>query len=110
HSAKVRKDLLPLVPGKRIGMSPLPIPSEFSGASSHARNGRTILFFGKVRKYKGLDVLFAAMPKVLSQIKCQLVIVGEFYDSVEKYCQLIHKYGLEQHVRIDNRYIPNEEV
>jgi len=50
------------------------------------------------------------MPKVLSQINCQLLIVGEFYDSIERYRQLIHRLELEPHVQIDNRYVPNEEV
>src|SRR5437773_1208728 len=110
HSREEEADLLPLVPGKRITVASLPTPSEFFGGTNHARDGRTILFFGKVRKYKGLDVLLAAMPKVLSQINCQLLIVGEFYDSIERYRQLIHRLELEPHVQIDNRYVPNEEV
>lgn len=110
HSREEAADLLPLVPGKRISVASLPTPGEFFGGTNHARDGRTILFFGKVRKYKGLDVLLAAMPKVLSQINCQLLIVGEFYDSVERYRQLIRKLELEPHVHIDNRYVPNEEV
>lgn len=63
-----------------------------------------------VRKYKGLDVLLAAMPQVLSRINCRLEIAGEFYDSEDKYRQLLREYGLEKYVRIDNRYIPNEEI
>ncbi len=66
-----------------------------------------------VRKYKGLDVLLRAMPKVLAHKECRecrLLIAGEFYDSVDKYLKLIHEYGLEQHVSVDNRYIPNEEI
>jgi len=110
HSREEEADLLPLVPGKRISVASLPTPSEFFGGTNHARDGRTILFFGKVRKYKGLDVLLAAMPKVLSQIDCQLLIVGEFYDSIERYRELIHKLELEQDVHIDSRYVPNEEV
>ena len=110
HSREEEAELLPLVPGKKISVASLPTPSEFLGGTNHARDGRTILFFGKVRKYKGLDVLLAAMPKVLSQINCQLLIVGEFYDSIERYRQLIHKLELEQHVHIDNRYVANEEV
>src|SRR6267143_1411659 len=110
HSRKEEADLLPLVPGKRIIVASLPTPGEFFDARNHARDGGTILFFGKVRKYKGLDVLLAAMPKVLSQIDCQLLIVGEFYDSIEKYRQLIRTLELEGHVQIDNRYVPNEEV
>lgn len=110
HSTQDRNDLLPFVAGKRIGVSALPIPNEFTGDSRHTRSGRTILFFGVVRKYKGLDVLLAAIPKVLSRIQCRLEIAGEFYDSVDKYRQLLHEYELEQHVYIDNRYIPNEEI
>jgi glycosyltransferase involved in cell wall biosynthesis len=110
HSNQDRDNLLPFVAGKRIGVSALPIPDEFTSNSIHERSGRTILFFGVVRKYKGLDVLLLAMPKVLSRIQCRLEIAGEFYDSEEKYRQLIHDYGLEQHVSIDNRYIPNEEI
>ncbi|MDQ2920455.1 MAG: glycosyltransferase [Acidobacteriota bacterium] len=113
HSSSDRSDLLPFAPGKRISVSPLPIPSEFSGAANQTRNGRTILFFGMVRKYKGLDVLLRAMPKVLAHNECRecrLLIAGEFYDSVDKYRKLIRAYGLEQHVSIDNRYIPNEEI
>lgn len=110
HSNEDRNKLLPFVAGKTIGVSALPIPNEFTSDSINTRSGRTILFFGVVRKYKGLDVLLAAMPKVLSRIDCRLEIAGEFYDSEDRYQQLVRDYGLEQHVRIDNRYIPNEEM
>jgi len=110
HSTSERNDLLTVAPSKKISVSALPFPTEFSSGTKHARDGRTILFFGTVRKYKGLDVLLAAMPKVLSQIECRLVIAGEFYDSIDKYRQLIRDYGIEQHVYIDDRYIPNEEI
>ena len=110
HSARDRSDLLPFASGRKINVSPLPMPSEFSSASTPTRDGRNLLFFGMVRKYKGLDVLLAALPKVLAQIDCRLLIAGEFYDSVDKYRRLIQEYGLEQQVTIDNRYIPNEEI
>ena len=110
HSYKERDDLLTIVPAKRVGVAPLPVPREFGTGTNHTRQGRTILFFGKVRKYKGLGVLLAAMPKVLSKIDCRLLIAGEFYDSVDNYRQLIREYGIGEHVDIDDRYIPNEEI
>lgn len=110
HSASDRNDLRPFASGKTIHLSALPVPDEFTGATNPTRSGRTILFFGVVRKYKGLDVLLAAMPKVLSRIQCRLEIAGEFYEPVEKYLKLIDQYGLAQHVRIQNRYVPNEEI
>lgn len=110
HSNKVRGDLLPFAAGRRIGVSPLQVPIEFSGSDNQTRSGRTILFFGVVRKYKGLDVLLKAMPQVLSEVDCKLHIAGEFYDSIEKYRNLISENGLQEHVTIDDRYIPNEEI
>jgi glycosyltransferase involved in cell wall biosynthesis len=110
HSNKDRADLLPIVSGKNINVCPLPVPDEFSGGFDNNRRGRTLLFFGTVRKYKGLEVLLAALPKVLEQTECKLLVVGEFYEPEEKYRQAIRDYGIEQHVLIDNRYVPNEEI
>jgi len=110
HSAIDAAKLAALAQGKRITVSPLPSLDEFAGTQRAARDGRRILFFGKVRKYKGLGVLLEAMPHVLSQIACELSIVGEFYDSVDKYQRQISALGIEKNVRLTNRYVPNEEV
>lgn len=110
HSRKDREDLLAIVPGKEVSVSPLPVLDVFAGGGASSRSGRTILFFGKVRKYKGLEVLLAAMPRVLAKIDCTLIVAGEFYDSLDKYRQLLREYRIEHRVHIDDRYVPNEEV
>jgi glycosyltransferase involved in cell wall biosynthesis len=110
HSGKDRDDLLSIMPSAAVEICPLPTPRDFAGGAEINRNGRTILFFGTIRKYKGLDVLLAALPKVLAQTDCRLVIAGEFYEPVAKYQEMIRQLHLEEHVTIDNRYIPNEEV
>jgi len=110
HSTKDRSDLLTLMPGKVVSVSSLPRLIELAGPLKTTRGGRTILFFGKVRKYKGLAVLLAAMPEVLSKVDCKLIVVGEFYDPIDKYRQLISRYKLDGKVEIENRYVPNEEV
>jgi glycosyltransferase involved in cell wall biosynthesis len=110
HSLADQKRLAGVVGQRRIHMSPLPRLDEFAGAAAPARDGRRLLFFGKVRRYKGLDVLLRALPKALEKVKCELLVVGEFYDSVERYQRLISELGIEPHVRIDNRYVANEEV
>lgn len=110
HSEKDRDLLQSILPGRDVSVSPLPALREFSLAGPASRSGRTILFFGKVRKYKGLEVLLAAMPRVLERLECRLLVVGEFYDPVEKYRELIREYGIGSHVQIDDRYVPNEEV
>lgn len=110
HSQKNRLDLLSLAPDKTVRVSSLPVLKEFLQSNAASRDGRTILFFGKVRKYKGLQVLLEALPLVLSQIECKLLIVGEFYESLANYEQRIRELNLQAHVRIENRYVPNEEV
>ena len=71
---------------------------------------KTILFFGFVRDYKGLNYLIEAMPKVLEKLNVDLLIVGEFWDDKEKYINQIKQLGIENYVYIIDRYVPNEEV
>lgn len=70
----------------------------------------TILFFGLIRRYKGLPYLLQAMPAVLKALDCTLLIVGEFYEGREECLELIQSLGLSAHVRLVDRYVANEEV
>jgi glycosyltransferase involved in cell wall biosynthesis len=110
HSAEDRARLLEAVPGKDVRVAMLPIHGAFARPVASRRDGRRILFFGLVRKYKGLDVLLRAMPRVLARVECRLLVAGEFYDPLEKYQKIIRELGLEPFVEIINRYVPNEEV
>jgi glycosyltransferase involved in cell wall biosynthesis len=110
HSLSDRRELETIAPGKKVSVSSLPSPDEFYRQSDPSREGRTALFFGKVRKYKGLGVLLEAMPRVLSEVECRLLVSGEFYDSAEKYRTLIADLGIAGNVQLDDRYVPNEEV
>ncbi len=74
-------------------------------------NTHYLLFFGLVRKYKGLDLLLDAMAE--NEIKTrnlQLIVAGEFYDNPEIYTQQIKKLGIEEKVIIHNKFIPTEDV
>jgi len=70
-----------------------------------------LLFFGFIRRYKGLHVLLQAMPHVLSTLPdAQLIVAGEFYEDAAPYRKLIAEHGLEPHVRLHADYIPNDQV
>ena len=70
-----------------------------------------LLFFGFVRKYKGLHVLLEAMPRVLeARPDAHLVVAGEFYDDEAPYRALIERHGLTEHVHLHADYIPNKDV
>lgn len=69
-----------------------------------------ILFFGFIRKYKGLQLLLEAMPAILKKKKAKLLIAGEFYDDSSNYLNLIEKLNLKQDVILKTDFIPNEKV
>jgi len=70
-----------------------------------------ILFFGYVRKYKGLNVLIDAMPEILKSIpNAKLLIVGEFYDKPDGYLEQIKSLGLNDSVKVVQKFVPNEDV
>ena len=73
-------------------------------------DGPVILFFGFVRKYKGLEYLIRAMPEVLRSVQVNLLIVGEFWEDKEPYLKTIEELGLQGNIEIVDRYVPNEEV
>jgi glycosyltransferase involved in cell wall biosynthesis len=87
-----------------------PLPAPFTFPARSARSGTTILFFGIVRPYKGLDTLLHAMRIIIAEVKCKLIVAGEFYEPIDKYTSLIRQFGLESVVELNDRYIPNEEI
>jgi D-inositol-3-phosphate glycosyltransferase len=89
-------------------------------------NQHYILFFGFIRKYKGLDLLIEALgllkkkknmersdiPKTFGTEggDLKLIIAGEFYGDEAFYTDLIKTQNLENQVIIKSDYIPTEEV
>src|SRR6476620_2398654 len=59
-----------------------------------------VLFFGFIRKYKGLDILLRAM-KVLKDSSTdpsalpKLLVAGEFYEDENFYTELIKELGIQ---------------
>jgi glycosyltransferase involved in cell wall biosynthesis len=70
-----------------------------------------VLFFGFIRKYKGLETLLKAFSdQRLKEKNLQLIIAGEYYDSPQAYEQLIDDLELRNHVILANHYIEDSDV
>lgn len=67
-----------------------------------------LLFFGFVRRYKGLRVLLEALAH--TPLPVHLVVAGEFWEDEQEYRRLIAHYKLGKRVIIRNGYISNEAV
>jgi len=118
HSAADEERLRALLPGARVtrGFHPLyefARPSLLGKAEARARldvTGDTILFFGFVRPYKGLDDLVQALPRIRRTRRVTLLVAGEFWEGREAFDRRVHALGLADAVRVVDRYVPNEEV
>lgn len=72
---------------------------------------KIILFFGFIRKYKGLDLLLKAMNgQYIKEENITLLIAGEFYEDDKPYLQLIKELGISKSVILKNIFIPDNEV
>src|SRR5690606_5634035 len=72
---------------------------------------RIILFFGFIRRYKGLDLLLEAMHDArIKDRRIKLLVVGEYYDAADYYQSLIARYGLQPQVIMHTEFVPNNRV
>ncbi|MCX7985857.1 MAG: glycosyltransferase [Bacteroidales bacterium] len=74
-------------------------------------NDRVLLFFGIIRKYKGLELLLRAMAlEKVKKLGIKLIVAGEFYEDKRYYFQLAEQLDISNQVIFTDRFIPNDEV
>ena len=71
---------------------------------------RVILFFGYIRKYKGLHVLLDAMGALKTSANIHLLAVGECYDDEQVYHNQIAALRIDNIVTFHTDYVPNDRV
>ena len=72
---------------------------------------KILLFFGFIRKYKGLDILLEAMAdRRIRESGIRLLIAGEFYDDERAYQEQIDRLGIRDLLILRTDFIPDEEV
>ena len=77
-----------------------------------------VLFFGFIRKYKGLDILLDAMklintkhhPDSYRDHNPKLLIAGEFYEDSKSYDNQIEALGIKDNLILHTDFIPESEV
>ncbi|MFT4771376.1 MAG: D-inositol-3-phosphate glycosyltransferase [Cryomorphaceae bacterium] len=119
-SKSVGEDINRLAPGRPVATSPHPLYDFFGEKVSKIQaikelnldpDFRYILFFGFVRKYKGLDLLMEGFAKSgLKSKKVKLIVAGEFYDDSSTYFELAKSLQIEESMVFRNEYIPEAEV
>lgn len=121
QSTEEKEQLASLLPGARATIIPLPVFDMFADERIPKNEARqrlqlppdasVLLFFGIVRKYKGLRDILMALPEVQAQLEeVILIVAGEFWENKRPYLEMIERMGISDSVIIEDRYIPNEEV
>jgi glycosyltransferase involved in cell wall biosynthesis len=121
QSLHEQKQLVKLLPGRRLFICPHPVYDFFSRSAITKAKARKLLgvdadklillFFGIVRPYKGLKILVESVANLIAAgTDLHLLVAGEFWEDKTPYLRQIHKLGLDKVITIDDRYIPNEEV
>ena len=126
-SEKVMQDLKMIEHTKPVAVVTHPLYDNFGEKVSKeaARNklgianeASVILFFGFIRKYKGLDMLLDAIKiiKERNQITNPgfqhptLLIAGEFYGDRKPYDEQIEKLGIQNNLILHTHFIADSEV
>ena len=119
-SASVLDDLLKFTTSKEKIFIPHPIYDQFgekieknTALANLDLNSedKHLLFFGFVRKYKGLDLMLHAMSdKRVKELGVKLIVAGEFYDNIEDYTSLINELDIESNVILRSDFIDESDV
>ncbi|CAN5193254.1 glycosyltransferase family 4 protein [soil metagenome] len=119
-SEKVLADLKKFVPNKPAKFVPHPLYDNFGEkiTKEEARkklnidpDTKLVLFFGFIRKYKGLDILLKAMKILASrQSDIKLLIAGEFYEDEKNYEALMNDPEIKEQLIVQTNFIADSEV
>lgn len=113
----VENDLLSLKPNAKYIRIDHPIYDHFGGVIKRSdaldslgldQTKKYLLFFGFVRKYKGLDILLESLALLDEDI--HVIVAGEVYGNFESYQQIINRYQLADRVHLFTEYISDAEV
>ncbi len=71
---------------------------------------KVILFFGFVRRYKGLKYLIEALAEVRREMPAKLLVVGEFWEDERPYRDQVRQLGLSEAIIFHSGYVPNDQM
>jgi glycosyltransferase involved in cell wall biosynthesis len=74
-------------------------------------SGHTMLFFGLIRRYKGLDVLVSALPEILERVPdARLVVAGDPLETIEPVRALAASLRVDGAIDWRLGFVPDDEI
>ncbi len=119
-SEKVLTDLRLFQKTKPATLIPHPLYDNFGDIISKAEARKKlgvgsqesiVLFFGFIRKYKGLDILIEAMAdERIIRANIKLLVAGEFYEDEKRYQEQIDNLGIRNQLILKTGFIRDSDV
>ncbi len=119
-SNQVKNDLKLFYNGKNVRLVQHPVYDLFGKPVNKTEACKTLqldasvnylLFFGFIRKYKGLDLLLEALADVrLKNKNIKAIIAGEFYEDKNYYDEIINRLQLRDQLILRSAFIADSQV
>ena len=124
HSEVARRELMASlkIPGSRIALIRFGnfvqnivdriTKSEARAKLGIAQTGPVVLFFGQIKRVKGLDILLRALPAVIGiHPDLRILIAGRpWRTGFSEYAEIIETLALANHLTMHTSYVPDELV
>jgi glycosyltransferase involved in cell wall biosynthesis len=72
--------------------------------------GPLVLFLGLIRPYKGVDVLFQAIPRIVAETGARIALVGEVFPDSRGEIERLMRLPVASSVTLVDRYVAEEEM
>jgi glycosyltransferase involved in cell wall biosynthesis len=115
HAETERADITRRVPGRPVALLPHPIVQAREIDRDRARRdlGITaplVLFLGLVRRYKGVDLLLEAAPRIVRETGAKIAVVGEVFPEARYLERRWTHSPVRDEILWRDEYVPEDEM
>ena len=115
HAESDRRRLERRVPGRPVAVLPHPIVSAPPPDRERARrelgiSQPLVLFLGLVRRYKGVDLLLEAAPRIVRETNARIAVVGEVFPEARSLEERWKRSAVRDSILWRDDYVTEEEM
>lgn len=116
HSEENHAELVRRFPERPVEAVPLPVLEEPTVGRADARGrlglgpGPLVLFLGLVRRYKGVDLLLDAAPRIVRETGVRVAVVGEVFPDARELAHRRDASPVRDRILWRDEYVSEEEM
>jgi glycosyltransferase involved in cell wall biosynthesis len=114
HAEEDREELRRRFPNRPAAAIPLPVSTPGTEREEARRRlgveGRLALFLGLVRRYKGVETLIEAAPRIVRATGARIVVAGEVFPDARSLARQRESSAVAESILWVDRYLSEEEM